>query len=339
MYWDFVEKKEYDEKVVELRESLKLPYTAKNILQDSLNQLNNLSRSLTLHLPETKFVDEVIHYSERSQVLTKKLSYPKLKKTIGLPAAKDLSTRLNIALRLIDLSKTVDKLIEPIILYYGCVQLCGIFTRAYFDWENDRQGHGVSFVLSNEGVGEVSIKIEDHGMFPRLAATCFLRSGYPSCFTRCVTYLTKPISHNGPGEQLEHFGKCELGDPLRKITLQEIANFDYAKHVKKVLKKHGFHQFNGLTDTAFLIDIITLYLASMFARYNTLRWQEILDGETNPYRLHFDQTFERFRNFTTDRIVLMIGDVECQLDSWIGNIQCSPYSERDKRFKNHPNYD
>ena len=44
-----------------------------------------------------------------------------------------------------------------------------------------------------------------------------------------------------------------------------------------------------------LLVLLSLFLASCLARYDILAWRQVLDGEDNDYRLHFEQTFERFQ--------------------------------------------
>jgi hypothetical protein len=40
-------------------------------------------------------------------------------------------------------------------------------------------------------LGDALVTVEERGQFPRLAAMCFLFSGYPSCFSNLVTYSAR----------------------------------------------------------------------------------------------------------------------------------------------------
>jgi hypothetical protein len=182
------------------------------------------------------------------------------------------------------------------------------------------------------------VSIAKKGQFPRLAATCFLLSGMPSCFSELVTYLATPTAHTGPAEHLEKFGKTEIGSPVTKLTLDELVTFDYGMRLKAVRERHGFHKFKGLPTTAFLVDVICLFLGSSLARYDVLGWREILEGRSNPYRIHFEETFDRFRGFLANSLLTMLEDPNSRFEDRIIRSQPSPYSHDDhSRFKDDPN--
>jgi hypothetical protein len=183
------------------------------------------------------------------------------------------------------------------------------------------------------------MKVERAGQFPRLATTCFLLTGRPSCFTALVTYSTSPIKQTGPGESLESFAKRETGEPIQHVTLAELAAFDFSTRLRPVRERHGFHKFKGLPTTAFLIDVITLFLASSLARYDVLGWRQILEGRDNSYRIHFEETFDRFQTFTIDILLAILENPLLHFDSRLIFSQPSPYSHDDhSRFEKDPNY-
>jgi hypothetical protein len=248
-----------------------------------------------------------------------------------------MAMRIDTALKLIELAKDQDDFVRPIVLYYGAIQLCGVLTRTVFDWKNDRPTHGLRFDANASDLGDVLVGVEERGAFPRLATTCFFLSGQPSCFTKLVTYTHSPTAHTGAGELLENFGKEEVGKPIESLRLRDLAEFDWSTRLKAVRVRHGFHKFGGLPDTAFLVDVLTLYLGSVLSRYGVLKWREIMDGATNPYRLHFESTFERFISFTTDRLICLLCSPEVHLGDNIAYGQPNPYTHDDRRFGGDPN--
>ena len=100
------------------------------------------------------------------------------------------------------------------------------------------------------------------------------------------------MAHTEPGGFLEKFGKNEEGVPVTVLTLDELLNFDFGRRLQAIRSHFGFHKFKGLPTTAFLIDIIILFVASSLARYDVLGWQQVLDGKNNSYRIQFEEAFE-----------------------------------------------
>ena len=56
--------------------ALRLPYSANQILSQSLAKLLTTKTSRSWALPSTRFPDEVLHYSSRHAALGLKASYP-----------------------------------------------------------------------------------------------------------------------------------------------------------------------------------------------------------------------------------------------------------------------
>jgi len=155
-----------------------------------------------------------------------------------------------------------------------------------------------------------------------------------------VTYSCQPTTHVGPGGLLENFGKDELGAPIPRPSLHELANFDFGMRLKAVRGRHGFRMFRGLPTTAFLLDVVTLFLGSSLARYDVLGWKRILEGKDNSYRIHFEEAYERF---LTSGIDLLLASLESPLQDFDRRLipsQPSPYSHDDEsRFAKDPNYE
>lgn len=319
--------------------ALCLPHSANQILSQSLAQLHAAEGSRSWALPPTKFADEVLHYASRHRALGLKGPRPSLRGSLKPAFAEELALKIDSSLNFSKLASGADPLVKPILLYYSCAHLCGVYTRAFFEWQQDSRTHGLTCRHKPGDVANTEVSIAKMGQFPRLVAACFLLSGMPSCFSKLVTYSSTPTAHTRSGELLEKFGKTEIGSPVAKLTLDELATFDYGKHLRTVRERHGFHKFKGLPTTAFLVDVITLYLGSSLARYDVLGWREILEGKNNSYRIHFEEAFDRFQSFTISSLLAMLENPLLTFDDRIIPSQPSPYSHDDhSRFKNDPNY-
>ena len=92
---------------------------------------------------------------------------------------------------------------------------------------------------------------------------------------------------------------------------------------------HGFHKFKGLPTTAFLLDVLTLFTASSLAQYDVLGWKKILEGKENSYRIHFEETYERFLRFGIDFLLFALENPLHDFDDRLIQSQPSPYSNQD----------
>ena len=325
--------------ILDRRRSYRLPHVMSSILTSGLGKLTSSKSSRAWGLPETRFVDEVLHYHSRHISLQLPGPRPVLKNAISEKGAEEIALKVDAALSFSKLSEDADPLVAPILLYYSCVHFCGVYCRAFFNWEQDYHGHGISCIHNSRRVGETRIIIRDRGQFLRMSTACFLFSGQPSIFCPIVTYSSSPIDHFEPGELLENFGKEEEALYRKEFTLDDLSTFDYGSELGIVRDKHGFHKFNGLPTTAFLLDFLTLFVGSSMARYDVLGWKKILEGRDNAYRLHFEETYHRFRNYGKDAILASLEDPTRGFDKNLIPSQPSPYSESDRsRFKKNPNY-
>jgi hypothetical protein len=326
--------------LVKRRRRLRLPHAAHTVLSSGLAVLQGAVSSRCWALPPTSFADEIVHYHSRHKALDVQGPRPRLRPSVTHDLAEEQALKTDAALNFAELGERADPLIKPILLYYSCAHLCGIYTRAFFEWDRDARGHGLSCNHKPGDVGSTQLVVEDSGQFPRMAATCFLLTGQPSCFSPLVTYSRQPTAHVGPGELLEGFGKTELGAPPKKVTLDELVNFDFGACLKTVRQRYRFHKFRGLPTTAFLLDVISLFAGSSLARYDVLGWKRILDGTDNSYRIHFEETYERF---LTQGIDVILAALECPLQDFDRRLvpsQPSSYSHDDKsRFDKDPNYE
>jgi hypothetical protein len=326
------------EEIPRRRLRLRIPYDAHDALTRSLAELHGRVAERYWTLPPTAFPDEVRHFTNQQNTHGLRGPQPTLRPALSRNDTHELSIKIDVGLKFLELGENADPYVKPILLYYSCAQLCGLYSRVFFNWTGKR-GHGLE--CGHQGnptdVGKTVVTSKNYGTFPRLETALFLLTGWPSCFSELVTYSTKPTAHSGPGEYLENFCKEEICTPIPKLSLEDIYRFDYGTQLRAVRLRHGFHKFNGLTSTAFLLDVIVLYMASSLARYDVLGWREILDGRNNPYRKVFEEAFERYRSFTVDAILAAIEDPSKTLQTPLIPSQPSPYCHMNRRFKRNPN--
>ena len=322
------------------RRLLRLPHSAHDVLIASLTTLTQRSASRSWTLPATSFPDEVAHYSTRHKAISAEGPRPRLHSSLSKACTEELAVKIHAALHFAELAETADPLIKPILLYYAFAHLCGVYTRAFFEWECDSRTHGLKCTPKPGNLQNTEIKVQHVGQFPRLAVTCFLLTARPNFFSPLVTYSAKPTARTGPGQLLETFGQNEKGLTIPKLTLDDLVNFDYGNRLKTVRQHHGFHKFKGLPTTALLVDAMTLFVGSYLARYDVIGWQQILEGRNNRYIIHFEETFDRFLTFTIDALLAALENPILDFDNRLIPSQPSPYSHHDhSRFKNDPNYE
>lgn len=321
------------------RRSFRLPYTAKQSFASSLARLHAVSVPRAWVLPATSFSDEVQHYYSRHKTLIAKGPRPRLRAGITSELAEELALKIDAALSFAEIAETADPLVKPIVLYYSCAHLCGVYTRAFFEWDGDSRTHGISCHYKPGDLSNTIVSIEGAGQFPRIAATCFLLTGQPSVFSALVTYSAKPSVHVAPGELLHEFGQEEIGAPVKKLTLAELGAFDYGARLRAVRQRHGFHKFRGLPTTAFLLDVLTLFVGSSLARYDVLGWKKVLDGNDNSFRIQFEEAYDRYLTVGLDVLLASLEDPTLDFDRRLLPSQPSPYSHDDHlRFPADPNF-
>jgi len=325
--------------LVKRRRSLRLPFAAQAVLSGGLATLHGATASRCWALPPTSFPDEVVHYHSRHKALGAKGPRPKLRTGISSSLAEEQALKVDAALSFAELGERADPLVKPILLYYACAHLCGVYSRTFFEWDRNNRSHGLTCSHKPGNVSNTQITVADSGQFPRVVVTSFLLAGQPSCFSTLVTYSRQPTAHVGPGELLENFGKNELGAPVTGLTLHELANFEFGARLRAVRQRHGFHKsFRGLPTTAFLLDVLTLFLGSSLARYDVLGWKRILEGKDNSYRIHFEEAYERFLTFGIDILLASLESPMQDFDRRLIPSQLSPYSHDNRsRFKKDPN--
>jgi hypothetical protein len=175
-------------------------------------------------------------------------------------------------------------------------------------------------------VGLSSVGFLDRGLFTQLAVVSFLIHGQPNCFSPIVTYSqSTPIAHTGPGEMLESFCKVELGNPIRRLTLAELADFRIDEHAERVRERHGFRKVDAWSGTSWLLDVATLFIASSLARYDVRGWRSIIDGRENCFGLFFERAFERWRRYGLRLVARAMEDPEQWVNRPISVLEKSPY--------------
>lgn len=317
------------------REQLRLPHAALALLTSANDAIKSQTRSRVWTLPQTLLSDEVSFYGTKHQHLSLRGPRPSLRQSVSQECAEEIATKVDSGLNFLRISEDADFFTVPILLYYAAAHILGAYTRAVFNWRLDRAAHGItcSKATRSQGVGGTRIKIQSNGLVPRFATTCFLLSGWPSLFSELVVYSEKPTAHTGSGEKLEHFGKEVVGNPLLECTLDELVSLDYKTRLNDLKQRHGYHKFEGLPTTAIIADLITLFTAGWLARYDVLGWRQILDGKTNSYRIHFEETNHRVRTFLLERVLASIADPTKFLSERIWPEVSNPYTDDHPRFR------
>lgn len=319
------------------RRVLRLPHAAKGVLEAGLQRLLSSNTPRAWTLPSTALTAEVLHYSSRHKALGAKGPVPSLRTTIDDAHAAELALKVDAGLQFSELGASADPMVKPILLYYACAHLCGVYTRAFFTWKGTNRHHGMSCSHLPHDVGSTMVTVEDTGQFLRLATTCFILTGQATAFSPLVTYSGTPTAHLLPGALLHNFGKTELGDPSKKFTLELMSRFDFVSAIREVRTLHGLHKFRPLPTTAFLVDVLTLFMGSCIARYDVLGWKTILDGRENSYRILFEETYDRFLSFGVDALLSALEDPLRDFDCRRLPSPPSPYSHDDKsRFAEDP---
>jgi len=163
------------------RQEYRLPFTVHDRLKTSHASLLNTKISRFWALPESVYRDEIVHYCKKLKDLGISGPHPKLRSSLEKRTSEELAMKIDAALNFAALAENSDELIKPILLYYSSAHLCGVYTRAFFNWTKDRHSHGLQCTYRKD-VGETIIKM-NAGQFQRLASTCFLLTGHPSCFS------------------------------------------------------------------------------------------------------------------------------------------------------------
>jgi hypothetical protein len=314
--------------------SLRLLVTAKRILGDAIKNLNTDTRSRSWTLPATTLADEVSHYQARHSELALPGPRPRLDNRRKLAAA-EVALKIDAAAKLRDLGAAADPLIKPVLLYYSAAHVLGAYSRAFLGWDGNVEKHGIRCVR-NLDLGQMSMQIEDDGFFPRLSTTLFLLTGSVTVFAELVTFSTRPTAHTAQGELLEKFCTEEVGNSIKKLTLNDLANFDFPAHLHVVRERHGFHKFKGLAGTALQIDILALFVASWLARYDIRGWKTVLDGDKVDYRVFFDEVFDRYVDFTFSATLDRLADPLLPWDQARSPREINPYSHHNLRFSGDP---
>lgn len=293
--------------IEERRRALQLPFEMKRVLEKALNSLSASRESRSWTVPETSFREEIDLYQKEHSLLKQKSPCPKLRTSISDAHAIEMAVKVRASLNFIELGQQADPIVKPILLYYGCIHLVGVWARSFFEWKNDKHSHGLAWSRGNY-LDECSVLTEVSGSFARAAVSCYIFKGQVGCFTPLVTFRGRPTEHTRKGGLLENFGVHKTRDPLKVLSLRDLADYAPLKTLNEINKYFGLHKNDGLPTTLFLLDIITLFMASSMARYDILRWKEVLDGETNNYRLHFEDVFDRVSSFSADLLLSLLED-------------------------------
>ena len=306
------------------RRSLRLPHSAGQVLSVALGSLHAATGARAWALNPGNYVDEISLYHSQHKALSLKGPRPRLRQNLNADDAEEMALKADAGFGFLEIVQESDPFVAPILLYYAAGHLTGVYSRAFFLWDQDSPVHGVSVTHRARNVGTSEIRIQNRGHFPRVATAVFLLTGAPSYFSELVVYAQPPQLHTGPGELLEFFSQTQTGNSPRVLTLDELANFDIVQKVQEVKAHFHLHKWRGIGPTLFVVDLLTIFVASTIARYDVLGWRRIFEGRTNSYRIFFDNAFERFMRFGFDFIVDSLVDPKVFWDS-PGLHMSSPY--------------
>lgn len=310
------------------RRLLSLPKACEPRLVSSQTQLHQERWVRMWALPPSTTADEVRHYLSRKSALNVGGPNPVLAGGVNAGRARQLSLRIKGAVSYLELSENADELIQPILLYYAFSNLSGVVSSAFFNWPNQTSGHGLKVQHAND-IESSTITILLDGSFPRLVASLFLLRGKATPFDRLITYSKSLTHHTGVGELLERFVSKEEGSPRLCMSFDAIRNFDHVEEDEVVKRTHGMHKGTAISETALLLDGLTIYLASSYARYRPVAWRDILDGAATDARMAFDDAFERFKKFGFDRLLATLkhpSDATSAI-GWESHYYDNPYSQ------------
>jgi hypothetical protein len=285
-----------------IRRVMSTPSALRVVLDSAQSKIHSAAEPRLWALPATTIADEVQHYSKRWASMNIRGTYPDNAPGINAERAEDIAVRIKVAVQYLNLAEQADELVRPVLLYYSLANVSGALCSAFFTWKQYRETHGLSCGGGNV-VWTTTVTIRDNGAFPRLVTTLFLLTGMPTSFNKLVAYSKPPTAHTGSGEVLEKFGSTETSTSLHQLTLRDLAEFDVLAQNEAVKKTFGLHKGSGVSETAFLIDAMLVFVGSSLARYKPKQWRGILDGKENDARLVFDDAFERFSKFGFDRVL------------------------------------
>src|SRR6516162_9796266 len=154
------------------RQALRLPYSARNVLSGGLKTLiESTSVSRAWGPAPTSFSVEVDHYRSRHDALGLKGPRPKLRSEVTARVAQEQALKIEAGLNFAELSEHADPFVKPILLYYACAHLCGVYSRTFFDWECDKRGHGLQCNHEDQDVSATSVTVAKSGQFTRISVT------------------------------------------------------------------------------------------------------------------------------------------------------------------------
>jgi hypothetical protein len=129
------------------------------------------------------------------------------------------------------------------------------------------------------------------------------------------------------------------GDPIEKLTLEELSGFDYTMRIRNLQLRHGFHKIRVLPGATFLIDFSFPFVASSTTRYDIFGRRAVLNGESNPLRSEFADVFDRWKRYGFRAVLPALENPTVSVDYPLTATHPSPYSHRERtKFPVGPNW-
>lgn len=262
-------------------------------------KLRFLSAGPTSHTEPN--VPALLRQHEAASQSTKGHEHASLLADISNAHAEEIARKLSSALNLIELGEVADPYVQPMLIYYGCEQLLGAFSRALLRWMGDRRSHGLTTVAARR-IEDTSVKIEEAGFFHRVANTFAAFTGYYNVFSSrdanqvpVVDYALGKLANPPPAPILLPT-KPRLGD---LITHDPVRIASPSPDLMKQQREPPY----DVTTNAMLVDVLIVFIAGHLCRYDPLTWRTVLEGRNTPIRIDFENALERVSTYLVDGVI------------------------------------
>jgi hypothetical protein len=224
--------------------------------------------------------ERVEHYAEHAKA-AQFTFYPEVRQNLSDQQINGLASQIDSGLMLLEIAKSSEGLVKPMLFYYGLAQVCGAASEAFLAWRGVSPSHGLRVIDYDKGL----LRFEGDGSFQKLATTLFVLDGGANPFIEFV------FPHRDPTAAVRVSGPTEISfadllslrsDPKR--LRDWIGNFGIFSTIEDEKRDVGI--------TRLLLNYAVLYYSSCLCRYRPTQWQEILNGRRSLEILQIEGAFE-----------------------------------------------
>lgn len=264
----------------QMRRLARLPAGLRQLTDQGFARINSKKRSAA-GPSLVSLRERVEHYAEHAELDDKALR-PELKKNLSRREVTGLASQIDSGLTLLEIGKSSDPLVKPVLFYYGVAQVCGAASKAFLNWRKDSETHGLQVVYDAN-----VLKFEGNGSFQRLATSLFVLNRDASPFVRFVFPHHEPTAANvvtGPNELAfdELLGLREDSERLR-VWMNEFG---------AVPSGESDRERRCLGITRLLVNYAVLYYSCGLCRYRPAKWRKILDGRRGVEIVQVEAAYE-----------------------------------------------